>query len=85
MIDTIAMTTIEAIKYVKEHFEISTKSELARSLSDDTLTVQPIQITRYLKGSKMSQKVAKRFYETYGIIITDSVDKAEWKELIGMD
>lgn len=65
------MTGAEAIKYVTDHFGIPSLYALAKALSDDTLTVQPIQISNYLNGSQMSPKVAQRFFETYGVVIKD--------------
>ena len=66
------LDTAEAIKYVVEHFGITSMYQLAKSLSDETLKVQPIQISNYLNGTRMSQKVADRFFETYGIVIGDA-------------
>lgn len=66
------MTTAEAIKYVVEHFGVTSMYALAKSLSDETLNVQPIQISNYLNGTRMSQKVADRFFETYGVVISDA-------------
>lgn len=65
------MTTVEAIKFVRDHFGIASMYAMSKDLSDENLTVQPIQISRYLKGHKMSQKVADRFFETYGVVIND--------------
>lgn len=67
-----SMTTIEAIKYVVEHFGVPSMYAMAKALSDDTLKVQPIQISNYLDGRKMTQKVADRFFETYGVVINDA-------------
>lgn len=72
------MTTQDAIKYIKEYFGIPSRYALAKSLSDDTLTVQPIQITNYIRGGKMSKKVAERFFETYGVIISDVHNPSDW-------
>lgn len=65
------MTTAEAIEYVVDVFGIPSYYALAKSLSDSELTVQPIQISNYLKGTRMSQKVADRFFITYGVVISD--------------
>lgn len=80
MDDTLVMTGIEAIKYVADYFGVPSKYALAKSLSDEDLTVQPIQISNYLKGTQMSKKVAERFNETYGIIISDAYIQADWAE-----
>ncbi len=69
MTDT--MTGEEAIKYIVEHFGVTSMYALSKALSDEELTVQPIQISNYLNGKKMSRKVADRFFETYGIIVSD--------------
>ena len=66
------MTTIEAINYVVEYFGVTSKYALAKALSDETLTVQPIQISNYLNGTVMSLKVADRFFETYGVVVSDA-------------
>lgn len=71
MIDT-TMSTVEAIDYVVDYFGIRSMYELAKSLSDENLTVQAIQISNYKKGKRMKQQVADRFFETYGVIINDA-------------
>lgn len=80
--DVLELTAIEAIKWVTEHHSIPSAYALAQSLSDDQLTVQPIQIANYLNGRKMSDKVANRFYDTYGIRITDVYKKTNWMETV---
>lgn len=78
-----SMTTIEAIKHVTDIFDIPSAYALAKSLSDEDLKVQTIQITNYLSGKhKMSRKVADRFYECYGIVINDAFDKSNWIEAV---
>lgn len=67
-----SMTGIEAIKYVVDYFGVTSKSDIARALSGDGLEVQPIQISNYLKGTQMSQKVADRFLSVYGIVVKDA-------------
>lgn len=74
-----AMTAYEAIHKVCEEYGIPSKYALAKNLSDEELTVQPIQISNYVhkdpkKRRKMSKAVAKRFLDTYGIYITDQHD-----------
>lgn len=71
MDDLIQMETIPAIKHVAKYFGISSMYRLASDLSGDGVNVQPIQISNYLRGRKMSKKVADRFAEVYGIYITD--------------
>lgn len=73
MDNTEYMTTIEAMQYVSEMFGIKTLYALSKALSDEFLTVQPIQLSRYMKGGKMSAKVAKRFEDTFGVAISDYV------------
>lgn len=75
----VVMTGEEAIKYVQQAFDISSKYALAKSLSDETLKVQSIQISNYLNGRKMSKKVAKRFYDVYDIVISDAHDTGTLK------
>lgn len=81
MIDEdIALTGKEAIKYAAEHFGVRSRYAMSKALSDDELTVQPIQLSNYLKGRRMSKKVAQRFFETYGIRITDAYVPSDWAE-----
>lgn len=65
------MTAQEAIEYVAAVNNIPSMYEMSKQLSDEKLTVQPIQISNYLNGGKMSRQVADRFWEVYGIIISD--------------
>lgn len=79
MSDEMTMSTKEAIKYVVDCFGIHSMYALAKSLSDDNLTVQPVQISNYLKGKKMTQKVANRFFDTYGVVINDAFTPGMFK------
>lgn len=65
------MTSKEAVIHVIREMDVPSKYAVAKLLSDDTLEVQPIQISNYLKGKTMSAKTAKRFEEVFGITITD--------------
>lgn len=65
------MTAIEAIKYAVEEFDVPSRYAMANQLSDDVVNVQPIQISNYMNGTRMSEKVAKRFSEVYGVVISD--------------
>lgn len=76
--ETLQMTAQEAIKYVSDNFNVPSKYALAKLLSDEKLKVQPIQITGYIEGRKMRRKTADRFFETFGIIITDVYEKRDW-------
>jgi len=76
--EALVMTGVEAIKYVADHFGVPSKYALAKALSGDGLTVQPIQITNYLAGTRMSKKVADRFYEVYDVTISDVYIQADW-------
>lgn len=76
--EDLVMTGKEAIKYAADHFGVPSMYAMAKSLSDDELTVQSIQISNYLQGTKMSKKVAQRFEDTYGIIISDAYTKEGW-------
>lgn len=66
-----SMSTKEAILTVVRDRNIPSMYQMAKELSDEKLKVQPIQISRYLKGSRMSKKVADRFEDVYGIKIND--------------
>lgn len=87
-VEQVAMTALEAIKKVSEDFEIKSKYRLAKYLSDDELTVQPIQISNYThidpkKRRKMSVAVAKRFYDVFGIYITDQHEPGTLQKELG--
>lgn len=71
--ERLSMTTKEAVKHVAELYDIPSLYALAKSLSDKTLNVQPIQISGYLNGARMSKKVAARFEAVYDIHISDAV------------
>lgn len=70
-IDHGPMTAAEAIEYVAYVHKIKSLYEIAKALSTKDLNVQPIQISNYREGSKMSSKVADRFKDVYGITISD--------------
>lgn len=74
------MTAKEAILYVVEYFGLKSYYAIAKALSDEELTVQPIQISKYCKGYKMSKKVAQRFFNTFGVIISDPFDMSMFKD-----
>lgn len=76
------MTGKQAILYVIENYGITSKKALADSLSGDGLTVQPIQISNYLDGTKMSQKVAERFLFVYGINVSDAHRPSDFAETV---
>ena len=78
MTDTLRMTTKEAIEYVADHYNVPSMYTLAKSLSDEKLTVQPIQISNYIKGRKMKKAIADRFREVYDIEITDVFGDPDW-------
>lgn len=66
------MTAKEAIEHVTYVHRIPSYYALAQSLSDKDLNVQPIQVSNYVKGKLMSEKVAQRFFEVYGVVISDA-------------
>lgn len=67
------MTAVEALKYASKHFGVPSYYAMSKALSDEELTVQPIQISNYAKGKRrMSEKVAQRFFDTFGIVISDA-------------
>lgn len=74
MDDVLNMTAREAILYVSENWDTKSMYSIAKNLSDDVIKVHTIQISNYLRGTKMSRKVADRFAEVYGIVITDVHD-----------
>lgn len=65
------MTGANAIKLIVDQFDIPSLYALAKSLSDEELTIQPIQISNYMRGHRMSAKVAKRFLDVYNVVIGD--------------
>ena len=75
-----SMTANEAILYAVEYFGLKSYYAISKALSDEELTVQPIQISKYCKGYKMSPKVAKRFFDTFGIIISDPFDRSKFRD-----
>ena len=72
------MTAKEAIHYIVEYFGLKSYYAIAKALSDEDLKVQPIQISNYYKGGRMSAKVAKRVFDTFGIVISDTFDKSKY-------
>lgn len=79
--ERLSMTTREAIKYVAELHNIPSMYALAKSLSDENLNVQPIQISRYLDGACMSDKVAARFEAVYDVHISDAIRIGTFRSL----
>ena len=68
-----SLTTYEAVVTVVSEHKIRSMYALANILSNESITVQPIQISNYLnKGTKMSKKVALRFLEVFNIDVTDA-------------
>lgn len=62
-----------AIQYVMDEFGYTSYYSIAKELSKDELTVQPIQVSNYHKARRvMSKKVATHFYDVFGIEITDA-------------
>lgn len=73
--DTLQMTAKEAILYVSySNSKYSSMYSIAKALSGDGLKVHTVQISNYLKGTRMSRKVAERFEEVFDIEITDVWD-----------
>lgn len=71
--DEVQMGTKEAIEYVQYVHRIKSYYALAQTLSDTDLNVQPGQISNYARGKTvMSEKVAQRFFDVYGIVVTDA-------------
>ncbi len=66
-----SLSTLEAVHYVMEFYNIPSYYRLAKNLSDESYTVQSIQIFNYLKGYKMSRRTANRFLAVFDIVIND--------------
>lgn len=76
-----SMSTKEAIEHAADYFSVPSMYAMAKALSDENLKVQPIQISKYrTKGVKMSKRVARRFFDTYGITVNDSTNKGVWEQ-----
>lgn len=70
----IVMTSKAAIELVAKTHGIDSLYALARLLSGDGLEIQPIQVSNWRKGKKMSKRAAKRFLDLFDITIhPDSV------------
>lgn len=87
LVEQNAMTAFEAIKKVCSEYNITSKYRLAKELSDERLVVQPIQISNYVnpdlkKRRKMSKAVAERFFDVYGIYITDQHEPGIMRKLM---
>lgn len=67
----VSLTAKEAVEHVRDHFGVTSLYQMAKSLSDKEMTVQPTQVQNWLDGKKMSERVAQRMLDTYDIIITD--------------
>lgn len=76
------MKTQKAILYVLKETEYTSMYAIAKVLTDDTVKVQTIQVSNYLKGkNNMSEKVAIRFEEVFGITISDVYQRNNWSEM----
>ncbi len=80
MSEQLRMTTKEALEYIADLEQIPSLYAMSKYLSDDKLTVQAIQISNYLNGSVMSEKVANRFEALTGIFITDAVRAGRFRQ-----
>jgi len=65
------MSAKEAILTIARDTEFKTQYSISKALSDEDLNVSIGQITRYLKGCRMSRKVADRVHEVFGIVVND--------------
>lgn len=66
------MRLTAAIDHIAEYFGVRSFYAMAKALSDETMTVQPTQISKFHKGqTKVSKKVAQRFHDTYGVRIDE--------------
>ena len=62
-----------AVQYVMDNSIYTSYYSIAKVLTEDRLSVQPIQISNYHKGKRaMSDKVSQQFKEVFGIEIADS-------------
>ena len=75
----LAMTGKEALEYIASSFNIPSLYAMSKALSDDTLQVQPIQLSNYRKGKRMSERVAERIYNTFDIVVTDAYRPGTWR------
>lgn len=76
------LETQKALLYVLQNTDCKSMYSIAKALSDDELKVQTIQVSNYLKGKNgMSEKVALRFEEVFGITITDVYQRNNWSEM----
>ena len=70
--EDVVLTSKQAIRYIAESYGVKSYYAMSKALSDETLKVQPIQISNYHKGvSRMSQKVADRVEATFDVKISD--------------
>ena len=68
----IRLSSKEAMQYIMRELGYTSLYSIAKELTDNDITVQPIQISNYLKGKHvMSSKVAFQVYNTFDIEITD--------------
>lgn len=75
-----SFTTKDAVLFAADHFGVPSFYAMAKALSDETLTVQPIQLSKYVnKGARMSKKVAERFFDTYGIVVNDVFERGAFR------
>lgn len=73
--ETRSMETRVAIMTATTENDIKSLYAMASMLNNEEVTVQPIQISNYLNGTRMSRKVARRFLEVFNIYVTDAVGK----------
>jgi hypothetical protein len=67
----IELNTEQAINHIVRHHKGTSLYKIAKSLSNDKVKLQPIQIEHYRNGGRMRKDVAQRFLEVYDIVITD--------------
>lgn len=71
-----SMTSKEAILHVTDLHQIPSLYRLAKELSHEELKVSVTQISNYLRGTRMSRKVADRFLDLYEVTISDVYDNS---------
>lgn len=65
------MSSKDAVLTIASKTEHKSRYAICKALSYDGLRVTVTQISRYLKGHRMSRKVADRVFDVFGIVVSD--------------
>ena len=76
------MTVKEALQHLHDEHKLKSLYSIAKALSGDGVTVQPVQIRNYIRGGSMRAKTAERFLSVFNIYITDAARCREFEEWI---